>query len=395
MKSLLISSDYFPPQIGGISHLLENIATSLGSDQVCCLTNVPGERISEKANDPIRVYQRVGGFSKYKVLRGIGFGVSLLHIMLRERPQVVQLGNIFEGSLGLWIQDLFKIPFVVYAHGNEILRAIHENLSMPLLTLQRAERVLAVSHFTADLVKSAGVPSHRIEVVSPGCDAQRFCPHQPSMDLKKQLLGERYQDRVILTVGNLVARKGQDMVIRALPQLLQQFPDTTYLIVGKGPYRESLSQLAKTVGVDDHVVFTGSLDVDLLPEVYALSDLFVMASRDQRDKADVEGFGLVFLEASACGKPVVGGHSGGIADAIVDGVTGLLVNPEDPKDIGGALSRLFSDRDLAERLGRQGRQRVVKEFSWAQVGRKVKNILESVINEEGKVMRRCQVCTLL
>jgi phosphatidylinositol alpha-1,6-mannosyltransferase len=178
-----------------------------------------------------------------------------------------------------------------------------------------------------------------------------------------------------------VARKGHDMVIRVLPRVLQKVPNVTFLIAGDGPYRGQLEQVAAAVGVQDRVIFANKISDQDLPDVYALSDVFVMPSRAQLEKCDVEGFGLVFLEANACGKPVIGGRSGGIPDAIVDGETGLLVNPHDLEDIASALIRLLSDHELADRLGEQGRLRVVNKFNWMQVGDRVQSIMNAVVQE--------------
>jgi phosphatidylinositol alpha-1,6-mannosyltransferase len=156
-------------------------------------------------------------------------------------------------------------------------------------------------------------------------------------------------------------------------------PDVSYLIVGRGRCRVELEQLATALGVRDRVIFAGGVSNDDLPHVFALSDVFVMPSR-QELKA-VEGFGLVFLEAAACGKPVVGGRSGGIPDAIVDGVTGFLVHPTDHEDIARGLARLLTDEELATRLGQQGRRRVVEEFAWGRVASRVQEILQSVRGE--------------
>jgi phosphatidylinositol alpha-1,6-mannosyltransferase len=182
------------------------------------------------------------------------------------------------------------------------------------------------------------------------------------MDLRQKLLGDRYRDQVIVTVGSLTARKGHDMVIRALPRLRETVPDITYLIVGQGGYRAKLEELAMSLGVRDRVIFVGQVSAEDLPDIYALADVFVMPSREHLESCDVEGFGLVFLEASACAKPVVGGRSGGIPDAIVDGVTGLLVNPNDAEDIANSLARLLTNSNLAIRLGQQGRCWVTKDF---------------------------------
>jgi len=187
---------------------------------------------------------------------------------------------------------------------------------------------------------------------------------------------------MIVTVGNLVQRKGQDMVIRSLPLIRQSNPEITYLIVGDGPYRPELEKLAGAMGVKDRVIFAGRVAADDLPDIYALSDVFVMPSRERLDSDDVEGFGLVFLEASACAKPVVGSWSGGVPDAVVDGVTGLLVNPQYPEEIAKALSRLLLERDFAIQLGRQGRSRVVSEFNWAHVADQVQGVLGGVVREK-------------
>jgi phosphatidylinositol alpha-1,6-mannosyltransferase len=295
---------------------------------------------------------------------------------------MVQLATAYEGHLGLWLRRWLKLPYVVYAHGNEILDAIRvKNWPKPLLALQRADRVLAVSQFTASLVQKAGVPADRMEIVYPGCDVDRFRPLTPGMELRQKFLGSRYRDRVVLTVGNLVTRKGHDMVVRALPRLLETIPDVTYLIIGDGPYRPQLEALTAAMGVGDRVIFLGKVSDRDLPDIYALSDVFVMPSRDQSEQCDVEGFGVVFLEASSCGKPVIGGRSGGIPEAVADGVTGLLVDPYDPEDIASALSRLLMDSELSTRLGRQGRLRVARDFTWERVGTQVRAILESIPRE--------------
>jgi phosphatidylinositol alpha-1,6-mannosyltransferase len=171
------------------------------------------------------------------------------------------------------------------------------------------------------------------------------------------------------------------MVIRALPRINQAVRNVTYLIVGRGPYRSELENLAASLGVADRVIFADRVPAQQLPEVFALSDVFVMPSRERTDSCDAEGFGLVFLEASACAKAVVGGRSGGIPDAIIEGETGLLVNPDDVGELTAAIVELLSDDHLARRLGEQGRSRVVQDFAWERVATGVQGILESVVRE--------------
>jgi phosphatidylinositol alpha-1,6-mannosyltransferase len=202
------------------------------------------------------------------------------------------------------------------------------------------------------------------------------------LQLRRKVLGDRARGQVILTVGNLVERKGHDMVIRSLPAVCQRVPEATYLIVGTGPFKERLDELAAELGVRDRVIFAGRVPDDELPDLYAMCDVFAMPSRTLLASHDVEGFGLVYLEAGACAKPVVAGRSGGIEDAVVDGFTGLVVDPSDVRDIGQALIRLLTDSELRGRLGQQGRDRVEKERTWSILGARVQNILERVGNTQ-------------
>jgi phosphatidylinositol alpha-1,6-mannosyltransferase len=379
VKSLLISSTYFPPQVGGISHFMAEISRALGPDLVCCLTGVPANRDESAADLGLRVYRCPAAASRARHRQALALGTALAYILVRERPRVIQLATANEGYIGLRLHDWFGLPFVVYAHGNEVLAAIESAWAKPRAALRRAACVLANSRFTAGLVQRAGVPAERIAIVHPGCDVERFRPLPPDPDVRRRLLGARSKGPVILTVGGLVARKGHDMVIRALPRVRRRVPDVTYLVVGDGPERARLDALATELGVRGHVVFGGTVPAPTLPQVYALCDVFVMPSREEPESNNVEGFGLVFLEANACAKPVVGGRSGGVAEAIVDGVTGLLVNPTVEDSIAESIVQLLSDRELAQRLGRQGRDRVCREFSWVRVAQRVRSILDDVV----------------
>jgi phosphatidylinositol alpha-1,6-mannosyltransferase len=378
MKSLLISGTYFPPQVGGISHLMAAVASALGPEQVCCLTGVPAEGPADESFRP-RVYRRPAVFSKVTYVQVMALTVAIAEIAARERPKVVQVATAAEGYVGLWLERVLRLPFVIYAHGNEVLDAIRASWDRPRTALRRAACVIANSRFTAGLVEEAGVERRRIEIVHPGCEVDHFRPLPADLQLKQRLLGDRVADRVILSVGGLVPRKGHDLVIRGLPGLLQRCPDVTFLIVTSDRRNYGhLDALARTVGVRDRVVLAYDVPTSDLPAVYALSDVFVMPSRERREACDAEGFGIVFLEASACGKPVVGGRSGGIGDAVVEGVTGFLVDPRDPADLANALVRLLEDRELAGRLGEQGRQRVAREFTWTRVAGQIQDILRSV-----------------
>jgi phosphatidylinositol alpha-1,6-mannosyltransferase len=381
VKALLISGSYYPPQVGGISHFMEQLASNLGPDHICCLTGVKANETPAKERMGPSIYRSPSLLSKSKIIKAKGLALALTLIMIRERPQVIVLASIDDSNLGLRLHRLLGLPLLVFAHGNEILSAIREQYSAPYLALRTATRVLAASRYTADLVQHAGVDPRRIAVVHPGCDTSVFHPRPARPELRQRVLAGRAQDRIILTVGNLVWRKGHDMVIRALAVLRGATPDLSYLIVGDGPSRSELERLAVNLGLRDRVIFLGKVPDEDLPDIYALADVFVMPSREGLAEDDVEGFGIVFLEANACGKPAVGGRSGGIPEALVDGVTGLLVDPHNPEEIAAALSRLLTNRDLAESFGKQGRLRAIRDFSWAQVAERVLAIIEVARDE--------------
>lgn len=382
MKSLLISGQYFPPQTGGISNYMRSVCDTLGRDEICCLTGVPWKDGRAANGGGFRVYRRPSAFAKAWAAQAPGLGLALLEILLRERPKVIQIATAYDGYIGLWLRRRFGLPYVVYAHGNEILDAAQSAWKRPKESLRQASRVLAVSRYTATLVEKLGVATERITILHPGCDVQAFRPREPRSDLCERLLGAVRRGPVILSVGNLVERKGQDMVIRALPRLRARVSDLQYLIVGDGPYRGELERLATEVGVREHVKFAGRVPNDELPDIYAMCDVFALPSRERLDSCDVEGFGIVFLEANASGKPVVAGRSGGIGDAVVDGTTGLLVEPSDPDDIADAIHTLLANPELATRIAEQGRERVVREFGWEAVGGRLREVLREVAAEK-------------
>lgn len=273
----------------------------------------------------------------------------------REGIDVICVCELSSGSwLGLLLKRLLGIPYINYIHGEEITTASPYRLfgRRRAHYLRQAAAVVAVSEFTrGELVNRMGVPPSRIELIVNGVDAGRFQPGP-----KPPALLERYGlagKRVLLTVGRLVARKGIDTMLRALPAVLSAIPDTCYLIVGTGEYRTRLEVLVAELGLGEAVIFAGRVPQDELVAHYQLCDLFVMPNREL-DNHDTEGFGLVFLEANACGKAVIGGRAGGVVEAVRDGETGLIVDGHDVEGLAAAVSGLLSDDVRREAMGRQG-----------------------------------------
>jgi phosphatidylinositol alpha-1,6-mannosyltransferase len=229
-------------------------------------------------------------------------------------------------------------------------------------TLGSADTILAGSQFTAGLARDLGVSPERVRVTHYGTDPVRF-QRRDATALRERLgLGTR---PVLLTIARLVSRKGIDTVLAALPKVLAAHPDAVYVVAGDGPDADPLRARARQLGVERAVRFAGVVRDEELSHWYSLAYVFVMPSRS--DPPDVEGFGIVFLEAAACERPVVAARAGGIPDAVAHGVTGVLVPPGDTPALAAELSALLSDPARCAELGRRGRERVVSDFTWDRV----------------------------
>lgn len=241
--------------------------------------------------------------------------------------------------------------------------------------LKNVDAIFPVSHYTGRLLLEDGVHASKIAVVPNGTEVKRFdvqSSHQMKADFRNTYgLGN---GPLIGTVARLVPRKGIDTVIEAMPELLKTHPDLLYMVVGGGEDEARLKALAQSKGVQDHCRFLGKIPYEDLVGAYYAMDCFVMPAR--QIGSSVEGFGLVFCEASACGIPVIGGASGGIPDAVVDGKSGILVTPESSVAVVNALRPILDDPTYAESLGAFGREHVRKHGTWEAVAKRIFDEME-------------------
>ena len=228
---------------------------------------------------------------------------------------------------------------------------------------------LANSRNTARMIEELGVPASRIHVVYPGVDVQRFRP-----EVDGSALRARYAPAggvVLLSVGRLQRRKGHDLAIEAMAKLDQALP-ITYLIAGDGAERARLEGLTAQLGQQHRVRFLGEVPAEDLPRYYAACDIFVLPNRDTDN--DVEGFGIVFLEAAATGRPSIGGRSGGVPEAVADQVTGFLVGGTDPDELATTIRKLAESEDLRHAMGAAGRARACQDFTWDSAAAQVRGV---------------------
>lgn len=234
--------------------------------------------------------------------------------------------------------------------------------------------VTFVSRYTRSRFASAFGPEASLEYLPPGVDTDRFRPDPAG----RAELRDRYRlggRPTVVCVSRLVPRKGQDVLIKALPSIRRRADGAALVIVGGGPYLESLRTLAQDCGVADHVTFTGGVPDDELPAHHALADLFAMPCRTRGGGMDVEGLGIVFLEASATGVPVIAGESGGAPEAVQHNKTGLVVDGRSVDKVADAVTELLTDRDRAAAMGAAGRQWVTSQWRWDTLAARLADLL--------------------
>jgi phosphatidylinositol alpha-1,6-mannosyltransferase len=277
-----------------------------------------------------------------------------------------------EGLLALRLRLRTGTPYVCFAHGEEVNlsgpswwrgRAYHSRkVALAAgVVLRQARGVIANSHNTRSILTDRwGLRAERVHVLHPGVDTARFFPAAADALGRGELgWGGR---TVLLTVGRLQRRKGHDVLIAALPLVRRRFPDVLYAIVGDGEERGALGELARRLGVEEAVQFRGEAGDGELVRCYQQCDLFVLPNRDI--DGDIEGFGMVLLEAQSCGRPVLAGASGGTAEALSAGETGELAPCTDPAAVAERICALLADRPRLAAMGRAGRAWVTARFGW-------------------------------
>jgi len=341
---LLITSDY-PPRLGGVARYYQGLVDNFPGLQV--LTTIKGD----KANNVWRWNWWWFGWPHWLPLLWL-----IPYAKLKSGARYLAAGQVLPIGTALLLTRLaFGWPYLVFVHGFDINLARRNAWKRWLLSriLKHALGVVANSDFTKQLALSAGATLKQTTVVYP-------CPSlsQPA-EAKVAALKERYNlagRLVVLSVARLVARKGIDDVLSVWPQVQASLPNLTYVIVGGGPERGELEALAKVAG--SNVVFVGEVGDEELAAWYQLSDLFVLTPK--ADKVDVEGFGFVYLEAQAAGRPVIGSRVGGVPEAV--GQAGRLVSSQ--AELVSALTDLLSQADTRRHLGEAGRLRIKQKFNW-------------------------------
>ena len=374
---LLLTTQDFPPDVGGTQTYAAEVVAGL-VDAGHAVTVVCPERPGASATDAGRAYRVVRIKASYDAFPFKAF-TTVRRLLSR---------NAFDGAYAIswsavvpiWLAARTgrTVPVALAVHGRELLlRPMRTRLaSWAYNTMRRnmvrhARLLLPVSRYTASLLTPFNVAQETIHVVNNGTNPDVFSPSDGSRIRRELEIGDV---PFLLSVCRLVGRKGVDTVLKALPAVLSVRPDIVYVVAGEGPEAGDLKSLAHALGVQDNVRFVGRIPYADLPAFYSAAAMFVLPARQA--EPDVEGFGIVFLEANACGTPVIGARAGGVPDAIVDGTTGLLVPPDDPEALARAILDLLGNPERAQAMGRAGRQRVEADLNWPAVSRRIGDLLE-------------------
>lgn len=365
-RVLMVTND-FPPRRGGIQSYLENLVGELAATGRHELVVYAPKWKGADAYDDV---QRAAG------VRVVRHPTTLMvpepSVALRMR-RLIEEHDVDTVWFGAAAPLALLSPLARNAGARRVIASTHgHEVGWSMLPLARTalrrigddtDVVTFISQYTRRRFAAAFGPRAALERLAPGVDTDRFAPDSEARAAMRSRYG--LGDRpVVVCVSRLVPRKGQDMLIRALPALRERVTGAALVIVGGGPYLEHLRGLAHQFGVAEDVVFTEGVPSEELPAHHAMADVFAMPCRTRGAGLDVEGLGIVYLEASAMGVPVVAGNSGGAPESVLDGVTGLVVDGWDVGAITAAVGDLLADPDRASAMGRAGRQWVVDEWQW-------------------------------
>jgi phosphatidylinositol alpha-1,6-mannosyltransferase len=369
--------------------------SELTSGKILCITNDFGPRAGGIETFVMGLIERAPKGSIIVYTSGQGdttsydqgwlrdFGVEVIRDsskILLPSPWVVRrvkkviardsIKQVFFGAaapLGVMARSLRKkgvVNIVALTHGHEVwwAKVFPFNLAMRRIG-STVDSLTYLGEFTQKAISQAlsKKAAEQMMKIAPGIDVEHFSP-QDSLALRRELGIDN--KKVIVSVGRLVHRKGQDHLIESMPEILKKVPDAHLLMVGQGPYLEHLAKLVAIQKVENHVSFIGRIQYAELPRFICAGDVFAMPSRSRLAGLEVEGLGIVYLEASACGLPVVAGDSGGAPDAVVQGVTGLVVDGTNNAQIASSIISLLNDPQKSQAMGAAGRQWIIDNWRW-------------------------------
>ncbi len=369
MKTLLIS-EIFPPKTGGSGRWFFEIYSRLSRKNYVICTGADEKANDFDSNSDLNIVRIPLGMSDWGVINPKCMLVYLrlfLHILLiirKERITAIHCGrSLPEGLLAWLVRKFTRIPYLCYVHGEE-LATFQKSRELVLLSRKvfaGATYIIVNSRNTKHLLTEY-LPTieEKIRILYPGVNVDYFKPVAADQTTRKEL---GWANRlVILTVGRLQKRKGHDVSILSLKEVQNSFPNALYAIAGSGEERECLENLVNENKLDGNVTFLGEIDDETLLKCYQQCDLFILANREV--DGDIEGFGMVLVEAQSCGKPVIAGDSGGTLETMIPGQSGIIIDCRDPKKLAVAINHLLKEPEIRKSMGNTAVKWVHENFDW-------------------------------
>lgn len=382
----ILVSQMFPPAVGGSGVLLDNVYSRMQGHEVIALVDSATVGSDSPAHPSLDVRGVRIDADAWSLFDPTAWPHQLrlarrIHALASRHQGVVHCGRAQPEGVAAFLASRVRggPPYVFWAHGEDItVGGSSRQFRATMSVIQRyASCALANSRNTADLLRSAGGYTGRVVVVYPGVDARRFHPAADDGSVRRRLAP--HGELVLLSVARLQPRKGHDLVLQAVRGLRRSVPAVRYVIVGTGGELEPLQRLTRELDLQDLVQFVGEVRDGELPAYFAAADVFVLPTRVEA--YDFEGFGIVYLEAAAAGKPTIGGRNGGVPEAIVEGETGLLVSGASAAELEEALKALCDSEPLRRRLGSAGRERALRDFTWEAAAATVTQVHEEVARD--------------
>lgn len=377
-KRGLLVAENWPPRVGGIENYLVNIVMHLDGQVDVVAPIVSNAKNAEKQIKKFQVYRRKFFRSLIKPA-WLPLYWWVTKKIKQEKYEYLLCGKgLFEGLLGYYAKKRLGIPYIVFTYAMEIETWHGKGTEKRKLkkVLREAHRVIYINDETKQTLLGMGVSEKQLVKIWPGVE-DRFFEELKEKEVDKILDKYELKRPYILVAARLVERKGIDVLIEAFSQLDQtKFESVELVVVGDGPRRSDLAYLAEKLWVDTSVHFLGYVGDDDLPALFSGAELFAMTPIRKAD--DYEGFGIVYLEAAACGKASIATDTGGAKEAVLNNETGLVVKQGSVEETKQALEKLLSDKSLREKLGEQAKRRAAEEFKWSKKIQLVKKIIESV-----------------
>jgi phosphatidylinositol alpha-1,6-mannosyltransferase len=372
MHFLVLSED-FVPDLGGIAQWAFGVANALQSQGHTVYSYSRKHDYSPSKPDFKFAHTYIHR-KDWKRKRTLYWNqITKRHFKAVGEPDYI-LATTWNASRGVVsIARQHKVPIITVCHGLEITRPMSWLKKLWLKnTLHKCHRIVAVSRFTGKfLTNNLKISPHKVLVIPNGVNPEKFrpLPKEPQLVAKWQLDDKK----ILLTLARIESRKGQDLVVKAMGDILKKEPKTVYLIAGKDntAYANELKALVSSLNLEKQVIFTGYVPDEQIVATYNLCDVYLMTSKLLKIKGDSEGFGITFLEANACEKPVIGTNSGGIADAIEDGTSGFLIEENNVEAIARRVTELLGDDNLRTSMGKKARKRIMDQFNWSSITEKL------------------------